>query len=173
MNTERTVSVSLAFGWIMSYRFATLRSGSARIGKPAASDGMSRGFGPAVPGVDNGPSASSQDDVDSLLAIVPIVTVALTIITAFPVFGEMTAALQEFILENMVPASADVVASYTQQFTQNAARLTAVGIGFLFRGFAAGRMGIVAPVSAVLATALPVIFNALIIVVLSPLALNG
>lgn len=68
----------------------------------------------------------------SLLAIVPIVTVALTIITAFPVFGEMTAALQEFILENMVPASADVVASYTQQFTQNAARLTAVGIGFLF-----------------------------------------
>lgn len=68
----------------------------------------------------------------SLLAIVPIVTVALTIITAFPVFGQMTAALQEFILENMVPASADVVASYTQQFTQNAARLTAVGIGFLF-----------------------------------------
>lgn len=36
--------------------------------RPEASDGMSRGFGPAVPGVDNGPSASSQDDVDSLLA---------------------------------------------------------------------------------------------------------
>jgi chemotaxis protein CheZ len=33
-----------------------------------ANDGMSRGFGPAVPGVDNGPSASSQSDVDSLLA---------------------------------------------------------------------------------------------------------
>lgn len=36
-----------------------------------------------------------------------------------------------------------------------------VGIGFLFRGFAAGRMGIVAPVSAVVATTIPVIFNAL------------
>ncbi len=36
-----------------------------------------------------------------------------------------------------------------------------VGLGFLFQGFAAGRMGIVSPVSAVLATALPVIFNAL------------
>jgi drug/metabolite transporter (DMT)-like permease len=35
-----------------------------------------------------------------------------------------------------------------------------VGVGFLYQGFAAGRMGIVAPVSAVLATALPVIFNA-------------
>ncbi len=36
-----------------------------------------------------------------------------------------------------------------------------VGLGFLLRGFAAGRMGIVAPVSAVLATAIPVIFAAL------------
>jgi len=36
-----------------------------------------------------------------------------------------------------------------------------VGLGFLFRGFATGRMGIVAPVSAVLAAAIPVIFAAL------------
>jgi drug/metabolite transporter (DMT)-like permease len=36
-----------------------------------------------------------------------------------------------------------------------------VGLGFLLRGFAVGRMGIVAPVSAVLATAIPVIFAAL------------
>ena len=36
-----------------------------------------------------------------------------------------------------------------------------VGLGFLLRGFAMGRMGIVAPVSAVLATAIPVIFTAL------------
>ncbi len=35
-----------------------------------------------------------------------------------------------------------------------------VGLGFLFRGFAAGRMGIVAPVSAVLGTAIPVAFTA-------------
>jgi membrane protein len=68
----------------------------------------------------------------SLLSIVPIVTVALTVITAFPVFGEMTAALQTFLLENMMPSSADVIASYTQQFTANAAKLTAVGIFFLF-----------------------------------------
>jgi drug/metabolite transporter (DMT)-like permease len=36
-----------------------------------------------------------------------------------------------------------------------------MGIGFLYRGFATGQMGIVAPVSAVLATAIPVIFNVL------------
>ncbi len=38
-----------------------------------------------------------------------------------------------------------------------------IGIIFLFRGFTAGRMGIVAPVSGVLATALPVAFNAITI----------
>ena len=35
-----------------------------------------------------------------------------------------------------------------------------VGLGFLLRGFSTGRMGIVAPVSAVLAAAIPVIFAA-------------
>ncbi len=35
-----------------------------------------------------------------------------------------------------------------------------VGLGFLMRGFVTGRMGIVAPVSAVLAAAIPVVFTA-------------
>jgi membrane protein len=67
----------------------------------------------------------------SLLSIVPMVTVALTVIAAFPAFGQVTAALQTFILANLVPASADVIANYTQQFSTNAAKLTAVGIVFL------------------------------------------
>jgi len=49
----------------------------------------------------------------SLLSIVPFVTIALTMIAAFPVFGELTGALQTFILHNMVPASAGVIANYT------------------------------------------------------------
>src|SRR6476661_2189366 len=67
----------------------------------------------------------------SLLSIVPIVTVALTVISAFPVFRGVTSALQTFILNNLVPSSADVIASYTEQFSSNAAKLTAVGIAFL------------------------------------------
>ena len=81
---------------------------------------------------DNCMQIASSLTFTSLLSIVPIVTVALTVITAFPVFGEMTAALQVFLLENMMPSSADVIASYTQQFTKNAAGLTAIGIVFLF-----------------------------------------
>lgn len=67
----------------------------------------------------------------SLLSIVPIVTVAVTVIAAFPVFGGVTAALQIFILQNLVPASVESIATYTQQFSTNAAKLTAVGIGLL------------------------------------------
>lgn len=48
-----------------------------------------------------------------------------------------------------------------------------VGLGFLFRGFSTGRMGIVAPVSAVLATAIPVIFAALTAGLPSELQLLG
>jgi membrane protein len=60
----------------------------------------------------------------SLLSIVPFVTIALTMIAAFPVFGELTGALQTFILHNMVPASAGVIANYTEQFSAQAAKLT-------------------------------------------------
>lgn len=67
----------------------------------------------------------------TLLSIVPLVTVALTVISAFPVFGTLTEHLEQFVLENMVPESAGVVATYTEQFTASAARLTAVGVAFL------------------------------------------
>jgi membrane protein len=39
----------------------------------------------------------------TLLALVPLVTIALTVMTAFPVFSEMTDALREFVLRNLVP----------------------------------------------------------------------
>lgn len=67
----------------------------------------------------------------TLLSLVPLITIALTLISAFPVFGEMSLALKTFVLHNMLPQSADAIARYAQQFTLNAARLTAVGIGFL------------------------------------------
>lgn len=67
----------------------------------------------------------------TLLALVPLVTVALTVISAFPVFRDMNVALQQFVLLNLVPASAEVIANYTEQFRTNAAKLTAVGLALL------------------------------------------
>jgi len=68
----------------------------------------------------------------ALLAIVPVITVALTLISAFPVFRELTLNIQQFLLLNMLPESAEAIATYTQQFADNAAKLTAVGLLFLF-----------------------------------------
>jgi len=68
----------------------------------------------------------------TLLAIVPIITVALTLISAFPVFGELLENVEQFLVRNMLPESAATLAGYVEQFADNAARLTAVGIAFLF-----------------------------------------
>lgn len=68
----------------------------------------------------------------ALLATVPIITVALTMISAFPVFRELMQHVQQFLVKNMLPESAGTIAVYAEQFADNAARLTAVGILFLF-----------------------------------------
>ena len=67
-----------------------------------------------------------------LLAIVPIITVALTVISAFPVFGRLLQYVERFLVRYMLPESAAAVAGYAQQFAENAARLTSVGIALLF-----------------------------------------
>ena len=68
----------------------------------------------------------------TLLAIVPIITVALTLISAFPVFSDLMDHIERFLLQNMLPESAGSIATYTEQFSDNAAKLTAVGLAFLF-----------------------------------------
>ncbi len=68
----------------------------------------------------------------ALLAIVPIITVTLTLISAFPVFRELALNLQQFLVQNILPESVESIAGYARQFADNAARLTAVGVLFLF-----------------------------------------
>ncbi|MFN7085893.1 MAG: YihY family inner membrane protein [Burkholderiales bacterium] len=67
----------------------------------------------------------------TLLAIVPLITVTLTLISAFPVFAKLSQALQRFVVEHLVPTAAGAVAGYAEQFSANAAKLTAVGAVFL------------------------------------------
>ncbi len=65
----------------------------------------------------------------TLLSLVPLITVALSLITAFPVFAEWTGQLDELMVENVLPeAIGNAVTSYLAQFSEKAARLTAVGI---------------------------------------------
>ncbi|MGI9046760.1 MAG: YihY family inner membrane protein [Burkholderiales bacterium] len=78
------------------------------------------------------PEIAGRLTFTALLALVPLITIALTVIAAFPVFNELSGQLKVFILSNLVPDSAGrVISTYTQQFADNAAKLTAVGIVFL------------------------------------------
>jgi membrane protein len=70
----------------------------------------------------------------SLLSLVPLLTVALAVATAFPVFEQVVAALHKFIVTNMLPESRSVHTLMDQfnVFARNAGRLTAIGLaGFL------------------------------------------
>jgi membrane protein len=68
----------------------------------------------------------------TLLALVPLITIMLTVVTAFPVFDEIVQTLRSFVTVNMVPeASSSLITVYMQQFSDNAARLTALGIVLL------------------------------------------
>ena len=68
----------------------------------------------------------------TLLALVPLITVVLAVFTAFPVFSNFSAELKAFIWNNLMPqAAGKVISVYLQQFTEHAARLTALGIVFL------------------------------------------
>lgn len=68
----------------------------------------------------------------SMLAMVPLVTIMLTVMTAFPVFDGILEALRSFVSSHFIPqASSKMVTGYMQQFADNAARLTALGIVFL------------------------------------------
>ena len=64
----------------------------------------------------------------SLLAIVPLITIGLTIFSAFPAFTEISTSLKVFLLNNMVPeAAGKVITVYMFQFSENAGKLTAIG----------------------------------------------
>ena len=65
----------------------------------------------------------------TLLSLVPLVTIVLAVISAFPVFGDFILALKNFVLANLVPGSAQkVISIYMLQFTEKASRLTLLGI---------------------------------------------
>lgn len=68
----------------------------------------------------------------TLLSIVPLITIALTVFSAFPVFDDFSREIRTFLMNNLMPEkSGGVIARYMQQFAESATRLTALGIVFL------------------------------------------
>ena len=68
----------------------------------------------------------------TLLSLVPMITIALTVFSAFPVFEDFSAQIKIYLLNNLMPENAGIIITkYMQQFADSAARLTAVGIAIL------------------------------------------
>ena len=68
----------------------------------------------------------------TLLSLVPLITIALTVFSAFPAFENFSTQIKIYLLNNLMPETAGVVITqYMQQFADSAAGLTAIGIGFL------------------------------------------
>jgi membrane protein len=81
---------------------------------------------------DRCPQVAASLTYTTLLSLVPIITIALMVFSTFPSFGEITTQLKLFLLTNMVPESAGkIISVYMTQFSEKAARLTAVGIALL------------------------------------------
>ena len=68
----------------------------------------------------------------TLLSLVPLVTVALALVTAFPVFGSIIRGVDDWLSANVLPDQiAEAITRYLSDFAAKAARLTAMGIVFL------------------------------------------
>jgi membrane protein len=64
----------------------------------------------------------------TLLAMVPLLALALGILTGFPAFDDMHARIHGFVLRNLVPQAGAAVASALTSFVENAGKATGVGI---------------------------------------------
>lgn len=69
---------------------------------------------------------------DTLLSLVPLITIALTLFSAFPVFDDFSQEIKRFLLANMLPETGGkMISRYVEQFAESATKLTAFGLAFL------------------------------------------
>ena len=65
----------------------------------------------------------------TIIALVPFITVALAVFTAFPMFAKFQDVLQKWLIESLVPDNiARQVLGYLNQFAGKASKLGAVGL---------------------------------------------
>ena len=67
----------------------------------------------------------------TLFAVVPLMTVTYSILSAVPSLKNVGDAIQNFIFESFVPSTGAVVQHYLHDFSQQARKLTSVGVAFL------------------------------------------
>ncbi|MGA8515616.1 MAG: YihY family inner membrane protein, partial [Burkholderiaceae bacterium] len=67
----------------------------------------------------------------TMIALVPLFTMALAVFTAFPMFAKMQGVLQQWLIESLIPDNiARSVLGYLNQFSSKASRMGTLGLGF-------------------------------------------
>jgi membrane protein len=65
----------------------------------------------------------------TVIALVPLFTLALAVLTAFPMFAKMQGVLQQWLVESLIPPDiARNVLGYLNQFSNKATRMGAIGL---------------------------------------------
>jgi len=84
-------------------------------------------------GEDRLPQVSASLTFTTVLAVVPVLTVAFALLAAFPVFREFRGQIESFLYQNLIPGGniSDSVSRYIGQFSKSARGLTALGLGGL------------------------------------------
>lgn len=81
---------------------------------------------------DRCPQIAASLTFTTLLSLVPLITIVLTLFSAFPVFADFSAQIKRFLLANMMPETGGkLISLYMEQFAASARKLTAVGVIFL------------------------------------------
>ena len=64
----------------------------------------------------------------SLLALVPLMTIALTVLSAFPTFSEAREQLQSWVFRNFLPDAGIEISDQLTSFVDNATKTTGIGV---------------------------------------------
>lgn len=82
---------------------------------------------------DRCPQIAGSLTFTTLLALVPVFAVAVSLLSRAPFFEQVMVQIKIFLLLNLVPEIAGkIITVYMEQFRENAARLTSVGLVVLF-----------------------------------------
>lgn len=74
------------------------------------------------------PQVAGSLTYTTVLALVPVLTIALAIFTTFPLFNTFRTALEAYFIESLMPKGiANTILGYLNQFASKATRLSAVG----------------------------------------------
>ncbi|MBK5162911.1 YihY family inner membrane protein [Burkholderia sp. R-70211] len=79
------------------------------------------------------PQVAGSLTFTTMLALVPLATVAFALFTAFPIFSSFQMSLQIFLADHLMPAQLNSqIFDYLNQFASKAKSLTTIGMIFLF-----------------------------------------